>query len=1241
VGCPNRLLRNSISALALGCAWYLLASAAGPSATALIETATVRLSSQAVQLDEKSDAVVMQFDLSVLPADAVVQKAELTVPGFKTWNVTTLVQEWRLSPPADFGLALQADVPRSEQHDLSVASTESQDSTQPYLEVTFSALDTTRPAVAVTAPANGATMLGLVRLEATASDNLAVAGVQFRIDGSPAGAEQLLPPYRLDWDTTTVGDGTHTITASARDLAGNSATSAAVTVSVDNGVVTVAPQDTFLNLDAINYSSNPILATYTWPDYKRANAIVMTFNLGGIPVGALVQDATLHLNLVGTDASLDPTYTVSVHKIVAVNPVIATATGYTADGAAPWTPNACCYNSVPLAQADSSAAYDTKAIDKVAGFKAWTITGMVQEWLLNPATNFGLILNADASKAADRYRFFASMENPDPNKRPFLRIAFSVSSDTAPPAVAVTAPTQGAIVNGVITVAASATDDAGVAGVQLRVDGAPIGPERTAAPYQVSWDTSAVADGSHTIAATARDMAGHSTTSAGITVTVDHTAPSVSISAPVNGATVGGTVTVSANASDSTAVAGVQFQLNGASLGSEDTAAPYSASWATTAVPDGSYTLTAVARDTAGNSRISAAVTVAVSNAPPPPPPPPGGIATSYPGDVGIENHPDVVFVERFEDAALGSVFARWTDVLNGGSMSFSTDVPAGSAGSRALDIPWTGGGTNTGGHLYKQLSPGVDDTLYVRYYIKYPAGGQYGHTGVWMGGSNPASPWPNPQAGIKPSGNDRILAAVEDNWQIGQFDHYDYWMNMRLSSDGNYWGNRLLDDPDVRARTGQWMCVEHMVKLNNPLSAFNGEHAIWQDGVKVSHLGPGFPNGSWSGGVFTQDPAGSPFEGFRWRSDANLTLNWIWLQNYSPNAPIGFSGHMLFDQVVVAKSRIGCLASGAGSDTTAPAVAISAPLPGATVSGPVGVSANASDNVGVAGVQFKRDGGDLGAEDTTAPFSTTWDTTTAPNGSHTLTAVARDAAGNLTISAAVSVTVSNGSPAGWPNDPAGFSLITDYAWNALTGNGWNYLRRSASKSSDTVLDPGAPFSASSLLRIVFTPDMQPDSEPGVHWIGVPGIKEIYTGWWMKLSPNWQCSPAGCGKVTFLFTNGAGQVYTGVFHSAGSNSAPYRMAVNTEWGPYGQRVWYPNAATTPINPDEWHRVEVYYRWETTPGVSNDGIIRFWVDGVLNGNYTNVHYPASSFVEFQFAPTLQNPPSAEQYMFIDHTRVTRR
>jgi hypothetical protein len=97
-----------------------------------------------------------------------------------------------------------------------------------------------------------------------------------------------------------------------------------------------------------------------------------------------------------------------------------------------------------------------------------------------------------------------------------------------------------------------------------------------------------------------------------------------------------------------------------------------------------------------------------------------------------------------------------------------------------------------------------------------------------------------------------------------------------------------------------------------------------------------------------------------------------------------------------------------------------------------VAVQANATDNVGVAGVQFMLDGAKFGAEDTTAPYSVTWNTTTATNGAHTLTAVARDAAGNRTTSAGVGVTVSNAAPPPPPPTPAG--LVAAYSFNEGAG---------------------------------------------------------------------------------------------------------------------------------------------------------------------------------------------------------------
>src|SRR5438309_766217 len=92
----------------------------------------------------------------------------------------------------------------------------------------------------------------------------------------------------------------------------------------------------------------------------------------------------------------------------------------------------------------------------------------------------------------------------------------------------------------------------------------------------------------------------------------------------------------------------------------------------------------------------------------------------------------------------------------------------------------------------------------------------------------------------------------------------------------------------------------------------------------------------------------------------------------------------------------------------------------------------------GVGGVQFLLDGANLGAEDTTSPYSVSWDTTAATNGTHTLSARARDAAGNQTTSSAVTVTVSNTAPTGlvaaWGFNEGTGTTTADASGNSNTG---------------------------------------------------------------------------------------------------------------------------------------------------------------------------------------------------------------
>jgi hypothetical protein len=144
--------------------------------------------------------------------------------------------------------------------------------------------------------------------------------------------------------------------------------------------------------------------------------------------------------------------------------------------------------------------------------------------------------------------------------------------------------------------------------------------------------------------------------------------------------------------------------------------------------------------------------------------------------------------------------------------------------------------------------------------------------------------------------------------------------------------------------------------------------------------------------------------------------------------------------------------------DISGPAVSISAPANNATVSGAtVAVSATASDAVGVAGVQFKLDGANLGAEDTSSPYSSNWNSTTATNGAHTLTAVARDWAGNLTTSSSIAVTVSNvAAPAEVPVVWVPSSMLPAGKLTADGGTLTNSNGNPAGAISEQTLAPGA-----------------------------------------------------------------------------------------------------------------------------------------------------------------------------------------
>ena len=191
--------------------------------------------------------------------------------------------------------------------------------------------------------------------------------------------------------------------------------------------------------------------------------------------------------------------------------------------------------------------------------------------------------------------------------------------DTTAPSVAITSPAGAETLGGTVDVAASATDDVAVGKVEFLVNGS-VAAADTTAPYGFALDTRTLANGTATLSARATDAAGNTGSSVPVAVTVanDVAPPSVAITSPAAGQSVSGAVEVTADASDDSAVAKVEFLVNGA-VRASDSSAPYGFALDTAELANGSATLEARAVDTAGKVGTAAPVTVDVANGPPPP----------------------------------------------------------------------------------------------------------------------------------------------------------------------------------------------------------------------------------------------------------------------------------------------------------------------------------------------------------------------------------------------------------------------------------------------------------------------------------------------------------------------------------------------------------------------------------------------------------------------------------------------
>jgi len=532
--------------------------------------------------------------------------------------------------------------------------------------------DTTAPTVALTSPASGATLSGMVAVTASASDNVGVSRVELYANGTLLSASNVAP-YSYSWNTAGVSNGSYTLSARAYDSAGNVRNSSSVSVVVNNTAAvggttavfgnssdathTGTVEDTYLNINNSTNSGSATLNTYTWPANRPANAILMKWNLSALPANAQIQSATLYLymnQLEGTGG--DSLYEIPVHKIINRNPVLSGSNGYTHDGINAWTPSSVPYNSIPLAQSDIGAAVDAPQIDTTYGYKSWNVTGIVREWVANPAGNLGLLLNSSTKAGSDSNRGFASSEAADAGQRPRLVVTYVLASDTTAPSVAISSPASGATVSGTVSVSAGASDSVGVSKVDFYVNGALVSTD-SSSPYSYSWDTTTLSNGSYSLSARAYDAAGNIGESGNTSVTVsnqvaDTTAPTMSsFTMPTTSTSLAVAISALA-ATDAVGVTG--YLVTESSTRPSATASGWSTGAPTSFTFSGTGTRTAYAwaKDAAGNvsNSLSRTVSITLADATAP------TVAITSPSNGSVVKGTKTIYVSASDNVGVGKV---------------------------------------------------------------------------------------------------------------------------------------------------------------------------------------------------------------------------------------------------------------------------------------------------------------------------------------------------------------------------------------------------------------------------------------------------------------------------------------------------------------------------------------------------------------------------------------------------------
>ena len=840
--------------------------------------------------------------------------------------------------------------------------------------VTVTAPTNQIPTASLTAPVNGApfTAPAMVQVSATAGDADGTVTVVEFYAGSTLVGSDTTSPYSVTW--SNVSAGTYSLTAVARDNGGATGTSAARTITVSGGLPsgwtasdvgapglagsTQYSSGTYTlqgagevggTADAFHFAYRQVTGDVTIQARVASIQAVQAWSKAGVMVRASLA-ANSAFGMMFISASSGSAF----HQRVSTG-AARVSTGGTAVSAPYWVRLERRGTVLTASQSSNGVAWTTIGTMTLSGSTIYV--GLAAASAITSQLATGVFDNV-------------LVTTPTANQPPTVSLTANGTTFPAPASIGLTATASDA--------------DGTIAGVDFYSGTTLIGSDTTS-PYTFTWSN--VPAGAYSLTAVARDNGGATTTSSARSVTVTaptNQIPTASLTAPVNGApfTAPAMVQVSATAGDADGTVTVVEFYAGSTLVGSDTTSPYSVTWSN--VSAGTYSLTAVARDNGGATGTSAARTITVS----------GGLPSGWTAsDVGA---PGLAGSTQYSS---GTYTLQGAGEVGGTADAFhfayrqvtgDVTIQARVASIQAVQA-WSKAGVMVRASLAANSAFGM-------MFISASSGGAFhqrvstGAARVSTGGTAVSAPY-----WVRLERRGTVLTASQSSNGVA-------WTTigtMTLSGSTIYVGLAAASAITSQLATGVFDNVlvttptanqPPTVSLTTPANgaSFSALASIALAATASDADGTIVGVDFYAGTTFLATDASSPY-----------TFNWIGVAagSYNITAVARDNGGATTTSALISVSVLPAL-------TIPPLVSLTVPAAGAvfTAPGPVAIAANASDTDGtVTSVEFYA-GSTLIGTDTTAPYSMTWNNVAA--GLYTLTAVARDNAGAMTVSGARDIRV-------------------------------------------------------------------------------------------------------------------------------------------------------------------------------------------------------------------------------------------